>query len=133
MTGAGPEKQPTGDEETVGRLGYAQELHRSLSWFSLFSVSFSIMSIATGVFLNFTFGITQLGPVSIWLWPAVGVGQLLVALVLSELGTRIPLAGAGYSGVHGWSGLPTDGSSAHWASCTPPWACRASSTSPSPR
>ncbi|MET8694153.1 amino acid permease [Streptomyces bauhiniae] len=96
MTGPGPAKQPAEDEATVGEFGYAQELHRSLSWFSLFSVSFSVMSIATGVFLNFTFGMTRLGPVSIWLWPAVGVGQLLVALVLSELGTRIPLAGAGY-------------------------------------
>lgn len=96
MTGPGPKDETAGDEQTVNGFGYQQELRRSLSWFSLFSVSFSIMSITTGIFLNFTFGITQLGPVSIWIWPAVGVGQLLVALVLSELGTRIPLAGAGY-------------------------------------
>ncbi|GGR11621.1 amino acid permease [Streptomyces cinereoruber] len=95
---SGPEerKRLAEDERTVGEFGYRQELSRSLSWFSLFSVSFSIMSIATGVFLNFTFGMTHLGPVSIWIWPMVGVGQLLVALVISELGTRIPLAGAGY-------------------------------------
>jgi amino acid transporter len=96
MTESGPQELPAGDERTVNAFGYRQELRRSLSWFSLFSVSFSVMSIATGIFLNFTFGITHLGPVSIWIWPAVGVGQLLVALVLSELGTRIPLAGAGY-------------------------------------
>ncbi|MFD8760500.1 amino acid permease [Streptomyces mirabilis] len=96
MTGPGPNDETAKDEQTVNEFGYQQELRRSLSWFSLFSVSFSIMSITTGIFLNFTFGITQLGPVSIWIWPAVGVGQLLVALVLSELGTRIPLAGAGY-------------------------------------
>ena len=93
----------------VNEFGYQQELRRSLSWFSLFSVSFSIMSITTGIFLNFAFGIAELGPVSIWIWPLVGVGQLLVALVLSELGTRIPLAGASYQWgsrligpVYGW-------------------------------
>ncbi|MFG2821633.1 amino acid permease [Kitasatospora sp. NPDC048365] len=87
---------PGRDDWTVNEFGYRQELRRSLSWFSLFSVSFSIMSITTGIFLNFSFGITRLGPVSIWIWPVVGVGQLLVALVLAELGTRIPLAGASY-------------------------------------
>ncbi|MBJ7903225.1 amino acid permease [Streptomyces sp. DSM 110735] len=96
MTAPEPRERPAGDEGTVDAFGYRQELRRSLSWFSLFSVSFSVMSIATGVFLNFTFGMTHLGPVSIWIWPAVGVGQVLVALVLGELGTRIPLAGAGY-------------------------------------
>ncbi|MGW1298036.1 amino acid permease [Streptomyces sp. NPDC002533] len=96
MTVSEPQELPAEDERTVNAYGYKQELSRSLSWFSLFSVSFSVMSIATGIFLNFTFGITHLGPVSIWIWPVVGVGQLLVALVLAELGTRIPLAGAGY-------------------------------------
>ncbi|MGA5219755.1 hypothetical protein ACPCAE_27310 [Streptomyces cinereoruber] len=78
-SGPGERKRLAEDERTVGEFGYRQELSRSLSWFSLFSVSFSIMSIATGVFLNFTFGMTHLGPVGIWIWPMVGVGQLLVA------------------------------------------------------
>lgn len=97
------------EEQTVQGFGYRQELRRSLHWFSVFSVAFSIISITTGIFLNFGFGITELGPVSIWIWPIVGVGQLLVALVLSELATRIPLAGANYqwaarlvSPTYGW-------------------------------
>lgn len=90
----GPATTP--DDQTVNEFGYRQELKRSLSWYSMFAISFSVMSITTGIFLNFSFGITRLGPISIWIWPVVGIGQLLVALVLAELGTRIPLAGAGY-------------------------------------
>ncbi|PZS33548.1 MAG: hypothetical protein DLM58_07615 [Pseudonocardiales bacterium] len=99
-----------GDEEqVVTGFGYRQELRRSLHWFSVFSVAFSIISITTGIFLNFGFGISELGPASIWIWPLVGIGQLLVALILSELATRIPLAGANYqwaarlaSPTYGW-------------------------------
>ncbi len=102
--------EPSGSEEqVVNSFGYRQELRRGLRAFSVFSVAFSIISITTGIFLNFAFGITELGPVSIWLWPVAGVGQLLVALVLAELATRIPLAGANYqwgarlvSPTYGW-------------------------------
>jgi amino acid transporter len=91
------EVDPQGSEEqVVNSFGYTQELRRGLRAFSVFSVAFSIISITTGIFLNFAFGITELGPVSIWLWLVAGVGQMLVALVLSELATRIPLAGANY-------------------------------------
>lgn len=54
------------------------------------------MSITTGILLNYGFGLTHLRPESIWLWPVAAVGQILVALVLAELATRIPLAGANY-------------------------------------
>lgn len=88
--------QVRNEEHDVKGFGYRQELRRSLHRFSVFSVAFSIISITTGIFLNFAFGITELGPVAIWIWPVVGLGQLLVALILSELATRIPLAGANY-------------------------------------
>lgn len=87
---------PAETAPAVGEFGYRQELRRALGLFSVFSVAFSIISITTGIFLNFSFGITELGPVSIWTWPVVAVGQMVVALVLSELATRIPLAGANY-------------------------------------
>lgn len=88
---------PSGSEEhVVNEFGYRQELRRTLHLFSVFSVAFSIISITTGIFLNFTFGMTELGPVSIWTWPIAGVGQTLVSLVLAELATRFPLAGANY-------------------------------------
>jgi amino acid transporter len=79
-----------------GEFGYRQELRRVLRLFAVFSVAFSVVSITTGIFLNYAFGITHLGPLSIWLWPVAAVGQTLVALILAELSTRIPLAGANY-------------------------------------
>jgi amino acid transporter len=97
------------EEAVVGQFGYRQELRRALKLFSLFSVAFSIISITTGIFLNFGFGFEHLGPAMIWTWPVAAVGQLLVCLVLAELATRIPLAGANYqwgarlvSPTYGW-------------------------------
>jgi amino acid transporter len=87
---------PPPDESTLQGFGYRQELRRVLRTFAVFAVAFSIVSITTGIFLNYGFGLTHLGPASIWLWPIAVVGQMLVALVIAELSTRIPLAGANY-------------------------------------
>ncbi len=97
------------EEHVVNEFGYRQELRRTLRLFSVFAVAFSIISITTGIFLNYSFAYSQLGPVSIWTWPVAAVGQTLVVLVLAELATRIPLAGANYqwasrlvSPTYGW-------------------------------
>ena len=37
------------DAQDLGRFGYAQELFRSMGGFSNFAISFSIISILTGV------------------------------------------------------------------------------------
>ena len=87
---------PTGAETIVERAGYKPELRRSLRFFSMFAIAFSIISITTGIFLNYGFGIQHWGPASIWTWPIVGVGNLAIAFVVAELGTRIPLAGYAY-------------------------------------
>lgn len=87
---------PKPDESTLEGFGYRQELRRVLRTFAVFAVAFSIVSITTGIFLNYGFGLAHLGPASIWLWPIAVVGQMLVALVIAELSTRIPLAGANY-------------------------------------
>jgi amino acid transporter len=71
-------------------------LPRVLHRFALFAVAFSIISITTGIFLNYGYGLTSLGPAAVWLWPVVVVGQFLVALVLAELAGHVPLAGAAY-------------------------------------
>jgi amino acid transporter len=85
------------DEEAIlAKAGYRPELRRSLRFFSMFAIAFSIISITTGIFLNYGFGLTYWGPASIWTWPIVGVGNLMIALVVAELGTRIPLAGYAY-------------------------------------
>jgi hypothetical protein len=42
-----------GAEETIlVRAGYKPELRRSLRFFSMFAIAFSIISITTGIFLN---------------------------------------------------------------------------------
>ncbi len=84
------------EEAILARAGYRPELRRSLRFFSMFAIAFSIISITTGIFLNYSFGLSYWGPASIWTWPIVGVGNLMIALVVAELGTRIPLAGYAY-------------------------------------
>jgi amino acid transporter len=95
VTASSPEVQGT-EEAVVNEFGYKQELRRALRLFSVFSVAFSIISITTGIFLNFAFGFGHLGPAMLWTWPVAAFGQLLVCLILAELATRIPLAGANY-------------------------------------
>jgi amino acid transporter len=89
-----------GEESILAKAGYKPELRRSLRFFSMFAIAFSIISITTGIFLNYSSGLKYWGPASIWTWPIVGVGNLMIALVVAELGTRIPLAGYAYQ----WSG-----------------------------
>src|SRR5436309_7965504 len=78
------------------RAGYKPELRRSLRFFSMFAIAFSIISITTGIFLNYGFGLAYWGPAAIWTWPIVGACNMMIALVVAELGTRIPLAGYAY-------------------------------------
>src|SRR6266849_6482072 len=84
------------DDRINQSFGYKQELRRALKLFSLYAVAFSIISITTGLFTNYSVGISHLGAAMIWLWPVAAIGQLLIALVVAELGTRIPLAGYSY-------------------------------------
>src|SRR5580700_10480070 len=110
------------EEAILAKAGYRPELRRSLRFFSMFAIAFSIISITTGIFLNYSFGLQHWGPASIWTWPIVGVGNLMIALVVAELGTRIPLAGYAYQ----WSARlvnpPTAGSSGSRACSTWPSA-----------
>lgn len=80
----------------MGEFGYTSQFPRVLRRFALFAIAFSIVSITTGIFLNYSYGITQLGPAAVWLWPVAAFGQLLVVLVLAELAGHMPLAGANY-------------------------------------
>lgn len=85
------------DAEQLAQFGYRQELHRTMSMFSNFAVSFSYISVTTGIFALFALGLGTGGPAFIWSWPIVFFGQLLVGLVFCELGSRYPIAGSVYS------------------------------------
>jgi len=84
------------EADLVERLGYKQRFVRFLKPFDSFAVGFSFISITTGIFTTFGFALTHAGPRSIWTWPIVIIGQLLVALVYGALVSKIPLAGYSY-------------------------------------
>jgi amino acid transporter len=94
-TGVPPTSKNPNDA-TLASFGYPQELKRTLHFFSLFAISFSIVSISTGIFLNYGFAINQYGGASIWTWPIAAAGQIVMALLIAELSTKIPLAGYAY-------------------------------------
>ncbi len=87
---------PSVDSDELAKFGYKQELDRSLGLFSSFAAGFSYISIMTGVFELFFFGFGSGGPAFIWTWPAVFVGQGLVALCFAEMAGQYPLAGSVY-------------------------------------
>ncbi|MFH8253179.1 APC family permease [Microbacterium sp. B2969] len=74
--------------------GYTQELHRGVGSFSSFAAGFSFVSILTTVFQLFALGFGLGGAAFFWTWPAVFVGQLLVALNFAQLSARWPISGA---------------------------------------
>ena len=88
------------DEQLLTSFGYKQELRRTLKLFSIFAVSFSVISVTTGIFTNFEFATSEFGAASIWLWPVAAVGAMILAFVLAELASRVPLAGYSYQ----WGG-----------------------------
>ena len=55
-----------------------------------------VVSITTGIFTTYGFVLVNSGPLGIWTWPLVIVGQLFVSLVFAALASRIPLAGYSY-------------------------------------
>ena len=87
------ESAMVGDEAVLASFGYRQELRRALRLFALYAVAFSVISITTGITLDYGFAISNFGPAGIWTWLVAGAGQLVVALIIAELGTRMPLAG----------------------------------------
>ena len=77
-------------------FGYKPELKRSLGSFQVFAISFASVSVIIGVFSTFGDVLQSSGPVGIWLFPIVAIGQILVALVYAQFAARIPLTGSSY-------------------------------------
>jgi amino acid transporter len=90
------------DARALSRLGYTQELVRAMGGFSSFALSFSIISVLTGVVTTYDVAITGGGPAALGIgWPIVCAGTFLVALAMAELASAFPTAGAMYH----WSAL----------------------------
>src|SRR5450755_1972143 len=88
--------ESAGDSDELAGFGYKQELDRSLGSFSSFAAGFSYISILTGVFELFGFGVLNAGPAVWWSWLIVFAGQMCVALCFAELAGQFPLAGSVY-------------------------------------
>ncbi len=84
------------DSKLLAKFGYRQDLNRSMKGFSSFAISFSLISILTGIFANFHFGYSEVGPWISLSWLIVFIGQFFVALIMAELSIRFPISGYGY-------------------------------------
>lgn len=84
------------DDTVLQNYGYEQVFDRTISKFASFAVAFSFISIATGIFTTYGFVLQSGGPLGIWTWLLVGIGQGAVALVFAALAARIPLSGYSY-------------------------------------
>ncbi|MFD9737685.1 amino acid permease [Umezawaea sp. NPDC059074] len=101
------------DEKRLHELGYAQELSRTMSGFSNFAVSFTIISILSGCLTLYGFGMNTGGPALIvWGWPFVGLMTLLVGLAMAEVCSSFPTAG----GLYYWAAklAPSNGAAWSW-------------------
>jgi amino acid permease (GABA permease) len=100
------------DATRLAELGYKQELHRGLSGFSNFAVSFSIISVLAGCITSFGIAMNSGGPIAISIgWPLVGVFVLCVALAMGEICSVYPTAG----GLYFWAGRLARKNKAVWA------------------
>jgi len=100
------------DSRMLAELGYKQELHRGLSGFSNFAVSFSIISVLAGCITSYLIAMNAGGPVAITIgWPLVGLFVLCVALAMGEICSVYPTAG----GLYFWAGRLARRNRAAWA------------------
>jgi amino acid transporter len=85
------------DAQELSKLGYAQELFRTMGGFSNFAISFSIISILTGAVTLYGHGLRMGGPAQMSLgWPLVTLFTLAVVCSMAELASALPTSGAMY-------------------------------------
>jgi amino acid transporter len=100
------------DRDHLHAMGYAQELHRGMSTFSNFAISFSIISILAGGMTSFWLGMVTSGPRVILLgWVVVGFFVLLVGMAMAEICSAYPTAG----GLYYWSAKLARNNAARWS------------------
>ncbi|HEX2783371.1 MAG TPA: amino acid permease, partial [Ilumatobacteraceae bacterium] len=100
------------DRDHLHAMGYAQELHRGMSTFSNFAISFSIISILAGGMTSFWLGMATSGPrVIIIGWVVVGFFALLVGMAMGEICSAYPTAG----GLYYWSAKLAKKNPARWS------------------
>jgi amino acid transporter len=84
---------------TQGDAAQPETFKRSIGLVSNFSLGFTYLSPGAGVLSIFALGLATAGPPSIWWFPIVAAGQLLVALVFGEVVSQYPITG----GIYPWA------------------------------
>jgi len=85
------------DIADLHKLGYAQELLRSMGGFSNFAISFSIISILTGAVILYDYGLAWAGTAAVMIgWPLITVFVLAIAASMGEIASAYPTAGGLY-------------------------------------
>lgn len=90
------------DVQTLKRLGYQQELARSMNRFSNFAISFSIICILAGGITSFQLAYCAVGGAALGLgWPLVCLFSLAVAVAMGQIASAFPTAG----GLYHWASI----------------------------
>ena len=90
------------DVKTLHKMGYAQELSRSMGHFSNFAISFSIICILSGGINSLAQGTSGAGGAALGIGWLVGGGcALLFALGMAQIASAYPTAG----GLYHWSSI----------------------------
>ena len=85
------------DLKRLHELGYKQELARSMSGFTNFAISFTIISVLAGTLTLFGFGLNVAGPSALaYGWPIVSIFAIAVAASMAEIASAYPTAGGLY-------------------------------------
>ncbi|VAH57420.1 unnamed protein product [Triticum turgidum subsp. durum] len=88
------------DSKKLRLLGYEPQLKRNLSLLSNFSVTFSIVSVLTGITTLYGTGLEFGGPVTmVYGWPIAGAFTVVVGLAMAEICSAYPTSG----GLYFWS------------------------------
>lgn len=100
------------DEDLLAELGYKQELHRGMSAFSNFAVSFSIISVLAGCITTYYLAMDGGGPIAINLgWPLCAIMVLCVSMAMAEICSVYPTSG----GLYFWAGRLARKHKREWA------------------
>ncbi|KAH8687976.1 amino acid permease-domain-containing protein [Tricladium varicosporioides] len=106
------------DAQELGKFGYKQELRRDWGLMHNFGISFSIISVITGITTLFQYGLVTGGPgvMSVG-WIVVSVFTMFVALGMAEIVSAIPTAGGPYY----WSAMLAPAKHSAFASWITGW------------
>src|SRR3954465_6188603 len=87
------------DAEQLAELGYERRFEPRMGLWENFALGFTYLSPVVGVYSTFALAFAAGGPPMIWSIVIAALGQLLVALVFSEVVAQFPVAG----GIYPWA------------------------------